>query len=149
MLDWLKICQLAREFLSEYSYKRLKLAQLLGQLGVFPTLISAHMAVFTSPGWITFAVTPVPWSSAASWRVVCFRATFDSHGPSSHYQAPLYIFYIGSLSKYTGWCMTEFTAHGQPWTWREPLLSGPGGMSDAAEERLITAARSARRQTKS
>jgi hypothetical protein len=35
MLGWSKTCRLAYALLWEYSYKRLKLAQLLGQLGVF------------------------------------------------------------------------------------------------------------------
>ena len=34
VLGWPKRCQLAHAFLWEYSYKRLQLAQLLGQLGV-------------------------------------------------------------------------------------------------------------------
>jgi hypothetical protein len=34
---WPKISKLTHAFLWEYSYKRLKLAQLLGQLGVFLT----------------------------------------------------------------------------------------------------------------
>ena len=34
MLDWPKRCKLAHACLWGYSYKRLKLAQLLGQLGV-------------------------------------------------------------------------------------------------------------------
>ena len=38
MLDWPKNCKLAHAFLWEYWCKRLKLAQLLGQLGVFLTL---------------------------------------------------------------------------------------------------------------
>jgi hypothetical protein len=37
LLGWPNICKLAYAFLWEYSYKRLKLAQLLGQLGVFLT----------------------------------------------------------------------------------------------------------------
>ena len=37
VLSWPKRCKLAHAFLREYSYKRLKLAQLLGQLGVFLT----------------------------------------------------------------------------------------------------------------
>ena len=37
VLGWPKICKLAHAFLWEYSYKRLKLAQLLGQLGVLLT----------------------------------------------------------------------------------------------------------------
>ena len=37
VLGWPKICKLAHAFLWEYSHKRLKLAQLLGQLGVFLT----------------------------------------------------------------------------------------------------------------
>ena len=38
VLDWPKRCKLAHAFLWEYSYKRLKLAQLLGQLGGFLTV---------------------------------------------------------------------------------------------------------------
>jgi hypothetical protein len=37
MLGWPEICKLAHAFLWEYSYKRLKLAQRLGQLDVFLT----------------------------------------------------------------------------------------------------------------
>ena len=39
--DWHKICKLAHTFLWENSYKRLKLAQLLGQLGLFLALMGA------------------------------------------------------------------------------------------------------------
>ena len=38
VLGWPKRCTLAHAFLWEYSDKRLKLAQLLGQLGVFLTV---------------------------------------------------------------------------------------------------------------
>ena len=41
MLGWPKRCKLAHAFLWEYRCKRLKLAQLLGQLGVFLTLVDA------------------------------------------------------------------------------------------------------------
>jgi hypothetical protein len=37
VLGWPKLCKLAHAFPWEYSYKRLKLAQLLGQLSVFLT----------------------------------------------------------------------------------------------------------------
>ena len=37
MLGWPKRSKLAHAFLWEHSYKRLELAQLLGQLGVFLT----------------------------------------------------------------------------------------------------------------
>ena len=37
--------------------------------------MSPHISVFTSPGWQTFAVTPVPASSAARCRVSWFSAT--------------------------------------------------------------------------
>jgi hypothetical protein len=37
VLGWPKRCKLAHAFLWEYSCKRLKMAQLLGQLGVFLT----------------------------------------------------------------------------------------------------------------
>ena len=39
MLGWPKRRKLAHALLWEYRYKRLKLAQLLGQLGVFLTLV--------------------------------------------------------------------------------------------------------------
>jgi hypothetical protein len=37
VLDWPKICKLAQALLQEYSYKGLKLTQLLRQLGIFLT----------------------------------------------------------------------------------------------------------------
>jgi hypothetical protein len=37
VLGWAKIYKLAHAFVWEYSYKRLKFAQLLGQLGIFLT----------------------------------------------------------------------------------------------------------------
>jgi hypothetical protein len=37
VLGWCRRCKLARALKLEYAYKRLKLAQLLGQLGVFLT----------------------------------------------------------------------------------------------------------------
>ena len=40
MLGWPKRCKLAHAFLWKYSYKRMKLAQLLGQLGVFFTWLT-------------------------------------------------------------------------------------------------------------
>ncbi len=44
VLGWPKRCKLAHAFLWAYSYKRLKLAQLLGQLGVFLTCDPARNA---------------------------------------------------------------------------------------------------------
>ena len=44
LLGWPKICKLAHAFLWEYNYQRLKLAQLLGQLGVFLTCSSGRRA---------------------------------------------------------------------------------------------------------
>ena len=41
MLDWPERYKLAHAFLWENSYKRLKLAQLLGQLGLFLALMGA------------------------------------------------------------------------------------------------------------
>jgi hypothetical protein len=37
VLGWLKICKFVHAILWEYSYERLKLAQLLCQLGIFLT----------------------------------------------------------------------------------------------------------------
>ena len=45
---WPKICQLAHAFMWEYSYKRLKLAQLLGQLGVFLTCTTSSSSASSS-----------------------------------------------------------------------------------------------------
>jgi hypothetical protein len=42
VLGWPKRCKLARALLRESSYKRLELAQLLGQLGAFLTLGSSN-----------------------------------------------------------------------------------------------------------
>ena len=39
---WTKICKLAHAYLWEYSYKGLKLAQLLGRIGVFLTCFHGH-----------------------------------------------------------------------------------------------------------
>ena len=49
MLGWPKRCKLAHAFLWEYSCKRLKLAQLLGQLGVFLTRYAASAEVSAHP----------------------------------------------------------------------------------------------------
>jgi hypothetical protein len=43
VLGWPKICNLAHACLREHSYKRLKLAQLLGQHSVFLTLGSGRI----------------------------------------------------------------------------------------------------------
>ena len=48
VLGWPKICKLAHAFLWEYSLKRLKLAQLLGQLGAFLTLMKSGMRCLNS-----------------------------------------------------------------------------------------------------
>ena len=48
MLGWPKICKLAHAPLWECSYKRLELAQLLGQLGVFLTSGGHHAAPLAS-----------------------------------------------------------------------------------------------------
>ena len=52
LLSWPKRCKLAHAFLWEYSYKRLQLAQLLGQLGVFLTL---HRSIASSRPCVVFA----------------------------------------------------------------------------------------------
>ena len=53
---WPKRCKLAHAFLWEYSYKRLKLAQLLGQLGVFLTLTAFSTKPVQSicQGWLNY-----------------------------------------------------------------------------------------------
>jgi hypothetical protein len=48
VLGWPKRCKLAHAFLWEYSYKKLKLDQLLGQLGVFLTWRSRGPAAAAS-----------------------------------------------------------------------------------------------------
>jgi hypothetical protein len=46
---WPKRCKLAHAFLWAYSYKRLELAKLLGQLGVFLTLSPSPTSASESP----------------------------------------------------------------------------------------------------
>jgi hypothetical protein len=46
---WPKRYKLTHAFLWEYSYKRLKLAQLLGQLGAFLTCVRSTVVRMTSP----------------------------------------------------------------------------------------------------
>jgi hypothetical protein len=48
---------LPHAFRWEYSYKRLQLAQLLGQLGVFLTFASAASAISTQAHWISACST--------------------------------------------------------------------------------------------
>ena len=52
MSGWSKRCNLARAFLWEYSYKRLKLAQLLNQLGVFLTCGAGALKVLIRHVWV-------------------------------------------------------------------------------------------------
>ena len=61
VLGWPKRRKLAHAFLWEYSYKRLKLAQLLGQLGVFLTCV---FRIFASR-----SISPTFASSAAPTAV--------------------------------------------------------------------------------
>ena len=49
LLGWPKRCKLAHAFLWEHSYKRLKLAQLLGQLGVLLAPATAHRPLRPHP----------------------------------------------------------------------------------------------------
>ena len=50
MLGWPKIYKLAHAFPWEYSYRRLQLAQLLGQLGVFLTWVSSTSTSTSASG---------------------------------------------------------------------------------------------------
>ena len=61
MLGWPKRCKLAHAFLWEYSCKRLKWAQLLGQLGVF--LARMGRGAMAGP---CAAHRPVSWPSGSS-----------------------------------------------------------------------------------
>jgi hypothetical protein len=54
---WPKRRKLAHAFLREYSDERLKLAQLLGKLGVFLTQVASH---FWGPPRLGAAVVPRP-----------------------------------------------------------------------------------------
>ena len=62
VLGWPKRRKLARAFLWEYSYRRLQLAQLLGQLVVFLTLglgrvvASYHLLIHAIPKSLTYSV---------------------------------------------------------------------------------------------
>jgi hypothetical protein len=65
VLGWPKRCKLARVFLWEHSYKGLKLAQLLGQLGVFLTWVSMA-ALRSTTVWISRSAAAAlgPWGLA-------------------------------------------------------------------------------------
>ena len=66
VLGWPKICKLAHAFMWEYSCERLKLGQLLGQLGVFLTSVAAA-------GWPRSARRVGDLAVAAALVVVCAR----------------------------------------------------------------------------
>jgi hypothetical protein len=57
VLGWPKICKLVHVFLWEYSYKRLKLSQLLGQLGVSLTCWPSVMSDFPDSSENVFEIT--------------------------------------------------------------------------------------------
>jgi hypothetical protein len=59
-----QICKLAHAFLWEYSHKRLKLAQLLGQLGVFLTFAAPWPGTLPNTGRRDRAVLAVGWRPA-------------------------------------------------------------------------------------
>ena len=71
-----KICKSAHAFLWEYSYKGLKLAQLLGQLGVFLTLITKKP--FVSSRNRCSAVIPAPRFGATASKQAS-RVISDCH----------------------------------------------------------------------
>jgi hypothetical protein len=62
VLGWPKRCKLAYSFLWDYSYRRLKLAQLLGQLGVFLTL---HISISAPDSMPRTSSGPRPWKTWA------------------------------------------------------------------------------------
>ena len=66
VLGWPQRCKLAHAFLRGYSYKRLKLSQFLGQLGVFLTCVTQRIApslrrimLILTERW-----SSLPWSSS-------------------------------------------------------------------------------------
>ena len=93
MLGWPKICKLTDAFLWEYSYKRLTLAQLLGQLGFFLTWMtwapgpSAASATAAGGSWSRYvrkgAGSPPPGEPAGSTRVysVCCIVVYGYNIP--------------------------------------------------------------------
>jgi hypothetical protein len=72
LLGWPKRCKLARAFLWEYSDKRLKLAQLLGQTGVFLTCVAVT----------TTQVAPPAAAASSSFRVRVASRSTDAGGPA-------------------------------------------------------------------
>jgi hypothetical protein len=75
LLGWPKRCRLAHAFLWEHSYKRLKLAQLLGQLGVFLTCrADDELCGAESSGVLGRPESGTPYgctSSSSSYTVDC------------------------------------------------------------------------------
>jgi hypothetical protein len=70
MLGWFKRCKLAHAFLWEYIYKRLKLAQLLGQLGVYLTCAGPPSArrVRATASWFGRPGPRAQWMGSARSR---------------------------------------------------------------------------------
>jgi hypothetical protein len=67
VLGWHKRCKLAHAFLWEHSYRRLQLAQLLGQLGVFLTFTSGHLTLAAMLGPSFSGTTGTTRSSFDIW----------------------------------------------------------------------------------
>jgi hypothetical protein len=80
VLSWPKMCKLAHAFLWVYRYKRLKLAQLLGQLGVFLTWCGSDSASSSSSS----SQQPLWWPGGrAQTKACCQRLARTCSAPGA------------------------------------------------------------------
>ena len=84
VLGWPERCKLAHAFLWEYSYKRLKLAQLLVQLGVFLTkaMVAGHVGRGGAQEDVA-AMKPAPDAYLRAAALLGLGRTVTSHYRSS------------------------------------------------------------------
>jgi hypothetical protein len=107
VLGWPTICKLAHAFLWEHSYQRLKLAQLLGQLG-------APLTLGWSKSWAKFRVLtgdsqPKRWAKSCNLgRATCRRARLPKRDM------------VQSVP-----CWTHHLIHPIPFDWGSHLRSSP------------------------
>jgi hypothetical protein len=100
MSDWLKRCRLVHAFLSKHLYKRLKLAQLLGQHGVFitprPRIHEPHQKAGMVAGKLRSNHPfrpPHPWIRMDN-GLPRVAAISDAENDQSRIQHELFIFWV-------------------------------------------------------
>jgi hypothetical protein len=125
VLGWPKGCKLVRAFRWEHSDKRLELAQLLGQLGVFPTLYSTVGVRYCTVGFAHITEKDV---NEKSWPRSLPTSAFHSCIPAGRHGPAVSSQWINPQS-----CSTKAASRcghvAEPWPRLAPprgRCSGPG-----------------------